>query len=256
MGRRVLKRRLIPVLLLREGRMVKGKQFSNYRDTGDPVSAARIYNAQKADELAFFDIDAHHENRGTLLRIIEQVSHECFMPFTVGGGVRSTEDVRNLLKAGADKVLINSAAVKNPQLVADAADIFGRQCIVAGVDVRKECDRYRVYSDGARVAADIDLIEHVRNLERLGAGEILINSIDQDGMMNGYDQDLLRLVVAATTLPVVACGGAGNFQHLADAFEKCGVHAVACASLFHFGDNNPIRARAFLKNKGIPVKNV
>lgn len=220
------------------------------------MSAARIYNAQKADELAFLDIDAHHENRGTLLRIIEEVSRECFMPFTVGGGIRSPDDVRNLLKAGADKVLINSAVVGNPQLVADAAEIFGTQCIVAGVDVRKEHDRYRVYSHGGRVPADIDLVEHVRRLEKMGAGEIFINSIDQDGMMTGYDQDLLRLVVGTTHIPVVACGGAGNFQHLADAFQNCGVHAVACASLFHFGDNNPIRARSYLKNKGIPVKNV
>lgn len=236
--------------------MVKGKQFKNYRDTGDPVSAARIYNAQKADELAFLDIDANKENRGTLLRIIEEVSRECFMPFTVGGGIRSTEDVRNVVKAGADKVLINSAAVEDPRVIADAARVFGNQCIVAGVDVRKEGDGYRVYSHGGRVPADVGLVEHIKRLESMGAGEIFINSIDRDGMMNGYDEELLRLVVGATSIPVVACGGAGNFQHLADAFENCGVHAVACASLFHFGDNNPIRARSYLKNKGIPVKNV
>lgn len=236
--------------------MVKGRQFRAYRDTGDPISAARIYNAQKADELAFLDIDASHENRGTLIRIIEAVSSECFMPFTVGGGIRSVEDVHGLLKAGADKVLINTAAVENPRLVADVANMFGKQCIVVGVDAKREGDRYRVYVQGARVATDLDLVEHVRSLEQMGAGEILLNSIDHDGMMNGYDHELLNLVVAATTLPVIACGGAGNFQHLVDAFENSGVHAVACASLFHFGDNNPIRARAFLKNKGIPVKNV
>lgn len=252
----MLKKRLIPVLLLKQGRMVKGRQFRDYRDTGDPISAARIYNAQKTDELVFLDIDASHENRRTLVHVIEEVSKECFMPFTVGGGVRAIEDVRNLLKAGADKVLINSAAVENPQLVTDAANVFGRQCIVAGIDARRENSRYRVYVQGAKVPTNVDLVEHVRCLETMGAGEIFINSIDQDGMMNGYDHDLLKLVVAATKLPVIACGGAGNFQHLVDAFDIYGVHAVACASLFHFGDNNPIRARAFLRNKGVPVKNV
>jgi len=252
----MLKKRLIPVLLLKQGRMVKGRQFRDYRDTGDPISAARIYNAQKTDELVFLDIDASHENRRTLVRVIEEVSKECFMPFTVGGGVRAIEDVRNLLNAGADKVLINSAAVENPQLVTDAANVFGRQCIVAGIDARRENGHYRVYVEGAKVPTDVDLVEHVRCLETMGAGEIFINSIDQDGMMNGYDHDLLKLVVAATKLPVIACGGAGNFQHLVDAFDINGVHAVACASLFHFGDNNPIRARAFLRNKGVPVKNV
>ena len=252
----MLKRRLIPVLLLKQGRMVKGRQFRDYRDTGDPVSAARIYNAQKADELALLDIDASHENRGTLIRIIERVSSECFMPFTVGGGVRSVEDVRKLLKAGADKVLINTAAAETPQFVAEAANVFGKQCIVVGVDAKREGDRYRVYVHGARSATDLDLVEHIRCMEQMGAGEIFLNSIDHDGMMNGYDHDLLNLVVGTTTLPVIASGGAGNFQHLVDAFTQCGAHAVACASLFHFGDNNPIRARSFLKNEGIPVKNV
>jgi imidazole glycerol-phosphate synthase subunit HisF len=252
----MLKKRLIPVLLLKQGRMVKGRQFRDYRDTGDPISAARIYNAQKADELAFLDIDASNEHRGTILEVIENVSKECFMPFTVGGGVRCVEDVRELLKAGADKVLINTAAVETPQLLADAASVFGKQCIVAGVDAKLESGKYRVYSQCGKVPTDVDLAEHVRCLQNMGAGEIFINSIDRDGMMSGYDPDLLRLVVAATRLPVIACGGAGNFEHLVDAFQEHGVHAVACASLFHFGDNNPIRARAFLKNRGVPVKNI
>lgn len=252
----MLKKRLIPVLLLKQGRMVKGTQFQNYRDTGDPISAARIYNAQKADELAFLDIDASREHRGTLLSIIEKVSEECFMPFTVGGGVRSVEDVRNLLKAGADKILINSAGVENPRLVAEVGNTFGNQCVVAGVDARYENGGYRVYTHGGRVPTNVDLVDHIRRLQEMGAGEIFINSIDRDGMMTGYDQDLIKTVVSATKLPVIACGGAGNFQHLADALGAYGAHAVACASLFHFGDNNPIRARAFLKNSGIPVKNI
>ncbi|HBA82749.1 MAG TPA: imidazole glycerol phosphate synthase subunit HisF [Verrucomicrobia bacterium] len=252
----MLKKRLIPVLLLKQGRMVKGRQFRDYRDTGDPISAARIYNAQKADELMFLDIEASVEGRGALLQLIEVVSQECFMPFTVGGGLRSVDDVRNLLKAGADKVLINSAAVENPGLINCVADHFGRQCIVAGIDVRKMDGVYRVFTHGARQLAPVDFQLHIRHLEELGAGEFLINSIDHDGMMDGYDSELLKLAVATTSRPVIACGGAGNFQHLVDAFKRCSVHAVACASLFHFGDNNPIRARAFLKNQGIPVKNV
>ena len=252
----MLKKRLIPVLLLQQGRMVKGRQFRDFRDTGDPISATRIYNAQKADELVFLDIEASRENRKTLLNIIEEVSTECFMPFTVGGGVRTVDEVRELLKTGADKVLINSAAIERPSLIADATRIFGKQCIVAGIDAKREGCAYRVYSHSARLRTGVDLVEHIRCMEKMGAGEILINSIDNDGMMKGYDPDLLKLVVAATRLPIIACGGAGNFGHLVDAFRLYGVHAVACASLFHFGDNNPIRARAYLKNQGIAVKNV
>jgi len=236
--------------------MVKGRQFKDFRDVGDPVSSARIYNAQQVDELAFLDIDASHQQRSTLLHIIEEVSRECFMPFTVGGGIKTIEQVRDLLRAGADKVLINTSAIETPGLVEGAASIFGRQCIVAGIDVRREGDRYRVYTHSGRVATDISLADHLKQLELSGAGEIFINSIDHDGMMKGYDMELLRIVKATTSLPVIACGGAGHFQHLADAFQMVGVHAVACASLFHFGDNNPIRARSFLKNKGIPVKTI
>ncbi|MBU4201254.1 MAG: glycosyl amidation-associated protein WbuZ [Verrucomicrobia bacterium] len=252
----MLKKRLIPVLLLKNGRMVKGRQFRDYRDTGDPISASRIYNAQKADELMFLDIDASSEGRSTLLHVVQKVSEECFMPFTVGGGVQTVDDVRNLLNAGADKVLINSAAVTNPSLVEQAANMFGQQCIISGVDVRREDGHYRIYTHGASKPTDLDLVQYIHQLEEKGAGEFLINSIDRDGMMIGYDGELLKLAVSATKRPVIACGGAGNFQHLAEAFGVYGVHAVACASLFHFGDNNPIRARAFLKNQGIPVKNV
>lgn len=252
----MLKRRIIPVLLLKGGRMVKGKQFTDFRDTGDPVSAARIYNAQKADELAFIDIEASADNRGSLLSIIERVAEECFMPFTVGGGVRTTTDIKALLRAGADKVLINTAAIETPDLLKAAADAFGRQCLVVGIDVRREGEGWRIYSHSGRQEVAVSLREHLRNMECCGAGEFLINSIDRDGMMDGYDQDLLRVVRAETSRPVIALGGAGHFQHLADVLAGDLAHAVACASLFHFGDNNPIRARSFLKNKGIPVKSV
>jgi cyclase len=234
--------------------MVKGRKFSDYRDTGDPVSAARIYNAQKADELMFLDIQASYEGRESLFRIIEAVSSECFMPLTVGGGVSSVGGVIELLKVGADKVLINSAAVENPLLIPEAVRMVGQQCIVAGCDVRKNQSGYEVFIHGGRTPTGVLLEKHLESLQEMGVGEILINSIDEDGMMNGYDEELLKIAVKISKRPVICCGGAGNFNHLYDAFDKCGVHAVACASLFHFADNNPIRARAFLKNRNIPVK--
>lgn len=236
--------------------MVKGKQFKDFKDTGDPVSAARIYNAQKADELVFIDIEASYQNRSTLLHIIEKVAKECFMPLTVGGGVRSVGEIRDLLRAGADKVVINTAAVETPNLILEASEIFGRQCIVVGVDVRATSSGWDIYTHSGRNHARIPLKNHLSKMEKLGAGEILINSIDRDGMMNGYDFQLLKKVRQETKRPVIAMGGAGNFQHLADVFVHDLAQAVACASLFHFGDNNPIRARAYLKNSGIPVKNI
>ena len=252
----MLKARLIPVLLLRDGRMVKGKQFSAYRDVGDPVSAAKIYNHQYADELVFLDIDASAQGRAALLDVIDRVSRECFMPLAIGGGIRTVEHIRELLNTGADKVVITTAAAERPQFIEEAACRFGNQCIVVGVDVRRENSAYSVYTHSGRIRTDRDLLEYIREMERRGAGELLVNSIDNDGMMNGYDLELARLVVQNTRLPVIVAGGAGHFMHLVQAFQEAGVHATACASLFHFGDNNPIRARAFLKNKGVPVKNV
>lgn len=250
-----LKRRVIPLLLLRGARCVKGKRFTDFRDTGDPVMATRVYNAQAADELIFLDIDATREQRRTTVRIVERASEEAFMPLTVGGGVRSIEDVRELLNAGADKVVITTAAVMTPRLVADAAEVFGSQCVVAGIDVRRESDRVVVYTHCGRERAPVGFLEHLRELDRLGAGEFLVNSIDRDGMMQGYDLELVRTAASATNKPVIACGGAGNYEHLAQAFQA-GAHAVACASLFHFGDNNPPRVRSFLKNAGFPVKEI
>ena len=252
----MLKVRLIPVLLLRRGRMVKGKRFADFRDTGDPISAARIYNAQNADELAFVDTEASREGRGALLQIVERVAEECFMPFTVGGGIRTIEDIRNLLNAGADKVLITTAAVENPRLIAEGSEIFGRQCLVVGIDALRHSDGYQLYTHGGRTPANVEMEAHFHRMQEMGAGEFLVNSIDNDGMMQGYDSRLLKLASEYTDRPVIALGGAGNFQHLADVLRNQLAHAVACASLFHFGDNNPIRARAFLKNEGFPVKNV
>lgn len=252
----MLKTRIIPVLLLKNGRMVKGKQFAGFRDVGDPVSAARIYNAQNADELAFLDIEASGEGRKTLLDVVGKVSKECFMPLAVGGGVTSVEDVRELLRAGADKVIITSAAVENPELICQAARIFGNQCVIGGVDVKREGEKYFVYTHSGKIKTNLDLIAHLRDLESRGAGELFVNSIDRDGMMQGCDLELASVVKENTRRPAILCGGAGHFMHLADAVQKAGVHAVACASLFHFGDNNPVRARSYLKNLGVPVKNI
>jgi cyclase len=234
--------------------MVKGKQFTDYKDTGDPVFASRIYNAQFVDELIFLDINATNEKRETNIDVIEQVSSECFMPLCIGGGISSTSQIRKLLNAGADKVVINTAAVLNPELIVNASNIFGSQCILVGIDVKKEGDHYVIYTHSGKNRTDLDLVSHIQNVEKLGAGEIFINSIDHDGMMKGYDLELIRLVMASTNLPVIACGGAGNFMHLVDAYKQTGVEALAMASIYHFGDNNPVRARSYLKNQDIEIK--
>jgi cyclase len=250
----MLKKRVIPVLLLSSGRMVKGRQFKDFRDTGDPRSAARIYNAQYADELAFIDIQASLESRGALLDIVARAASECFMPLTVGGGITQIEDVRSLLMAGADKVVITTAGVLKPELITQAAETFGSQCVVAGVDFRVGPDGAKVWVKCGTKATALDPVEHARHLVELGAGEIFLNAIDRDGMMAGYDLDMAARVADAVSVPVIICGGAGNFTHLVDAFQQTAVSATACASLFHFGDNNPIRARSHLRNLGIPLR--
>lgn len=252
----MLKVRLIPILLLRNGRMVKGKQFSNFRDTGDPIFASRIYNAQFVDELIFLDIDATNENRETNIEIIERVSKECFMPLTIGGGIKTIEQIRKLLRAGADKVVINTASFLNPKFITEASNIFGAQCIIGGIDVKKENGNYVVYTNSGKVRTYVDLISRIKMLEQIGAGEIFINSIDEDGMMNGYDDELITIVMNNTNLPVIACGGAGNFMHLVNTFKLTNVSALAMASIYHFGDNNPVRARSYLKNQDIQIKAV
>ena len=250
----MLKKRVIPVLLLSNGRMVKGRQFKDYRDTGDPRSAARIYNAQYADELVFIDIQAGLESRRAMLDIVRIASSECFMPLTVGGGISHIDDVRALLLAGADKVIITTAAVERPSLIRQAAETFGNQCVVAGIDFRVSSGSANVWIKCGTEATSLDPLEHARNLVELGAGEILLNAIDRDGMMAGYDIEIASRVSKAVSVPVIISGGAGNFMHLADAFQHTLVSAVACSSLFHFGDNNPIRARSYLRNAGIPVR--
>lgn len=239
-----------------DGRMVKGKKFINYREVGNPVSAARIYNAQNADELVFLGVDNLKSVHSHLIPIIEKVSKECFMPLTVGGGVKSLEDIRALLNAGADKVVISTAAIREPDFIKKASLRFGKQCISVCIDIKKTDDGYSVIHSSGRFKTDWKLFELLEILETNGAGEFIINSIDNDGGMQGYDLKLIKQVVKNTSIPIITLGGAGNFQHLVDAIEQTNCHAVACASIFHFGDNNPIRARSYLKNSGIPVKHI
>lgn len=250
----MLKRRVIPVLLLRDGRMVKGRQFRDYRDTGDPRAAVRIYSAQDADELVFLDIQASVQSRGALIDIVRDAAEECFMPLAAGGGVTSLDQIRELLLAGADKVVINTAAVLNPPFVTAASERFGAQCIIAGIDYRDEPDGPRVWIRCGAERTSLEPVAHAQQLAELGAGEILLNSIDRDGMMQGYDLALADRVARAVNIPVIVCGGAGTFMDLADAFTRTAVSAAACASLFHFGDNNPIRARSYLRNLDIPMR--
>ncbi len=252
----MLKRRLIPTLLLRNNRMVKGVNFDNYRDTGDPVTASKVYNSQYVDELIFIDIDATNESRPTNKEIIKNVSKECFMPLTIGGGIKTVEEIRDLLLVGADKVVINSAAYTNEKLITEGSNMFGSQCIVVGIDVKLDNGEYKLYKNSGRTSVHSNLINHIKKMEDLGAGEFFINNITNDGIMKGYDIDLINFINKNTTLPVIACGGAGNFQHLVDAYKNTDVSGLAMASIFHFGDNNPIRARFHLKNNRIKIKEV
>ncbi len=236
--------------------MVKGRQFDNYRDTGDPIYASRVYNAQYVDELAFLDIDATIEGRSTNKEIIASISKECFMPLTIGGGINQIDQIRELLLVGADKVIINTAAYEDETLIRNSAEMYGSQCIVIGIDVKKIGNDYITFRKCGREVNEISLINHIKKMESLGAGELFINNISRDGEMQGYDIDLINLVADNTNLPIIACGGAGNFAHLVTAYKETPVSALAMASIFHFGDNNPIRARAYLKNNGVKIKEI
>lgn len=250
----MLKVRLIPKLLVRKGRTVKGVRFESLRDTGHPVTNARIYDAQGADELIFLDITASREGHEPLVDLVSRAAREVFMPFCVGGGVRKAGDFRRLLLAGADKVAVNTSAVTNPDLLTEAARLFGEQCVVVSVDFRMEDGRAMVYTHGGTVAAGVEVLEHVRRSVDVGAGEILLTSIDRDGTMAGYDLEITRMVADAVPVPVIVSGGAGSLQHLVDGIAQGHASAVAVGSLFHFTDQSPIKARAFLQVAGVAVR--
>ncbi|OGD71828.1 imidazole glycerol phosphate synthase subunit HisF [Candidatus Collierbacteria bacterium RIFCSPHIGHO2_02_FULL_49_10] len=250
----MLKMRIIPSLLLKDGRMVKSVRFGGYRDVGHPVTTAKIYDAQRADELIFLDISASREERRTLFDYVRQVAEECFMPLGVGGGITSVEDIRELLKSGADKVVINTAAIENPELVRKAALRFGSSTIVVSIDVKKTQDgKYEVFIRGATTSTGLDPVTWAKEVEGLGAGEILITSVDQEGTMAGYDTILIRNVAEAVSIPVIAHGGAGKLSDFKEAIVA-GASAVAAASIFHFTDQSPIKTRKYLHDAGVNVR--
>ena len=247
--------RVIPCLDVADGRVVKGVNFVDLKDAGDPVEQAQAYSEAGADELCFLDISATHEGRGTLLDIVRRTAEVCFMPLTVGGGVSSVEDARALLLAGADKVAVNSAAVKRPEIMADIADRMGSQCAVASVDARKVAPgRWEIFTHGGRRETGIDALEHAVKLAELGAGELLVTSMDGDGTQAGYDLELTRAIADSVSVPVVASGGVGNLQHLVDGVTQGGASAVLAASIFHFGTYTIAEAHAALRAAGLPAR--
>jgi imidazole glycerol-phosphate synthase subunit HisF len=246
--------RVIPCLDVAEGRVVKGVNFVDLQDAGDPVEQARAYDAAGADELCFLDISASHENRGTLLDIVKRTAEVCFMPLTVGGGVRTAEDARALLLAGADKVAVNSAAVSHPEVVADIAERFGNQCVVASVDARRSGEGWEIFTHGGRRATGINAIEHAVKLAMLGAGELLVTSMDGDGTKAGYDLELTRAIADSVGIPVIASGGVGTLDHLVEGVTHGHASAVLAASIFHFGTHTIAEAHAALRAAGLPAR--
>ncbi|MEM6584229.1 MAG: imidazole glycerol phosphate synthase subunit HisF [Pseudomonadota bacterium] len=253
--------RVIPCLDVADGRVVKGVNFVDLKDAGDPVEQAHAYDAAGADELCFLDISASHEGRGTLLDIVRRTAEVCFMPLTVGGGVRSVEDARALLLAGADKVAINSAAVARPELVHEIAQRFGSQCVVASVDARRvsgpsEEPKWEIFTHGGRKPTGIDAVEYAVKVAELGAGELLVTSMDGDGTQAGYDLELTRTIADAVDIPVVASGGVGTLDHLVDGVKKGGASAVLAASIFHFGTYSISDAHKALRDAGLPARGI
>lgn len=247
--------RIIPCLDVRDGRVVKGVNFVNLVDAGDPVEQAKAYENQGADELVFLDITASSDNRAIMRDVVERTAGECFMPLTVGGGLRTLEDIRLMLNAGADKVSLNTSAITNPNLVSEASAKFGNQCIVIAIDAKREGEgRWNVYTHGGRNRTELDAVEWAKEVERRGAGEILLTSMDCDGTKDGYDIALTRAVSDAVKIPVIASGGAGNLKHLVDAVKLGGASAVLAASIFHFGTYTIEQAKREMRAAGLPVR--
>lgn len=251
----MLKRRIIPIELLSGGRLVKTRVFDDPRDVGDPVKSSKVYSDQDVDELVLLQIDRAERRIDVLADTVARIAEHCFVPLTAGGGVNCVGDAAALFSAGADKVLVNSAAYRTPEVLSDIAARFGRQALVVGIDVRSVKDGYTLYSDCGFQLEDVSLEAHIATAVAAGAGELMVQAVDRDGMMTGYDFALLKRVVAVSPVPVIAASGAGHFLHLKEAFDT-GADAAACGSLFNFGDNNPLRAKAFLKNYGIPLKRI
>jgi len=250
----VLTKRIIPCLDVKDGRVVKGVQFVDLRDAGDPVEAAVAYDAQGADELVFLDITASHEDRSIMLDVVRRTAEVLYIPFTVGGGLRTVEDVRMLLRAGAEKVSFNTAALARPAVIRESAEQFGSQCIVVAIDARREGDRWGVYTHGGRRPTGRNAIEWAQEAAAHGAGEILLTSMDRDGTKDGYDLELTRAVADAVTVPVIASGGAGTLEHFREAFAEAGASAALAASLFHFGTYTIGEVKSYLAEHGLEVR--
>lgn len=253
----MLAKRIIPCLDVKDGRVVKGTRFLNLRDAGDPVEAAQLYDEQGADELVFLDITASHEKRRIIIDVVRRTSERLFMPLTVGGGITSNEEIRDLLRAGADKVSLNTAAVRRPQFVGEAAETFGSQCIVVAIDAKRReqpQDGWEVFTHGGRNPTGLDAIEWAKRVEALGAGEILLTSMDRDGTQSGYDLDLTRGIADAVGIPVIASGGVGNLEHLYDGLTAGGADAVLAASIFHFAEHSIADAKSYLHARGVLVR--
>ena len=250
----MLKNRIIPCLDVKNGRVVKGINFVGLKDAGDPVEQAKIYSDGGADEICFLDITASNENRDTIFDVVKETSKKCFVPLTVGGGVRSVEDINKLLNCGADKVSINTAAVQNPDVVEQSSKKFGSQCIVVAIDAKKNNDRWEIYTHGGRNSTGIDAIEFASNMEKRGAGELLITSMDRDGTQIGYDIDLMSMISSRINIPIIASGGVGELEHLVDGIQLGKASAVLAASIFHYGKYSIKEAKEYLDSKGIPVR--
>ena len=250
----MLKNRIIPCLDVKNGRVVKGINFVDLKDAGDPVEQAKIYSDGGADEICFLDITASNENRSTIYEVVKKTSEKCFVPLTVGGGVRSIEDINKLLNCGADKVSINTAAVQNPKIVMESSLKFGSQCIVVAIDAKKEANSWKIFTHGGRNKTDIDVIKFAKQMEEYGAGELLVTSMDRDGTQKGYDIDLMKKISETVNIPVIASGGVGNLDHLAEGITKGKANAVLAASIFHYGKYSIKQAKEYLDSKGIPVR--
>ncbi len=254
-GDLMLAKRIIPCLDVKDGRVVKGVNYVNLRDVGDPVEAAKFYNESGADELVFLDITATHEQRKTVIDVVERTAREVFIPLTVGGGISSVDEMRALLRAGADKISLNSAAVRDSALIARAADLFGSQCVVVAIDTKRQPDgRLHVVVNGGRIDTGLDAVEWAAKAEALGAGELLVTSMDADGTKQGYDLPALNAVCEAVHIPVIASGGAGSMAHFQEAFEQTKVSAALAASLFHYREVDIVELKRFLAERGIPVR--
>ena len=250
----MLKSRIIPCLDVKNGRVVKGINFLDLKDAGDPVEQAKIYSDGGADEICFLDITASNENRDTIYDVVERTSKKCFVPLTVGGGVRSVEDINKLLNCGADKVSINTAAVENPKVIEESSKKFGSQCIVVAIDAKKKNDKWEIFTHGGRNNSGINALEFAKKMENSGAGELLVTSMDRDGTQVGYDNELMSNITALVNIPVIASGGVGNLDHLVDGIKLGNASAVLAASIFHYGKHSVKEAKEYLASKGIPVR--